>query len=111
MKHFCGDEMNKRIICTGITFTLAALLLCGEARATFATLAQRLPPASNAIIAVNVAKLVDSPYGKEAGWGSRLADSWEKKPLMIPPGAQRLIMAADVKSSSLEPYWEMSLIE
>src|SRR3954451_3863625 len=90
-----GDEMNKRSICTAITLTFAALFLCSEARATFATLAQRLPPASNAIIAVNVERMVDSPYGKEAGWGSRLAESWEKKPLMIPPGAKRLIMAAD----------------
>src|SRR5436309_839759 len=65
-------------------------------QATFPELALRLPPESNAIVAVNVARLVESPYGKNAGWGQRLAESWEKQPLMIPPGAQRLLMAADV---------------
>src|SRR5438034_7259986 len=103
--------MNDRILRTTLLATLTTLFLCGEARATFATLAQRLPPATNVIVALNVARVVDTPYGKEAQWGSRLADAWAKQPLMIPPGAQRLIMAADVKPSSFDSYWEMSLIE
>src|SRR6476661_7784829 len=102
--------MSKRIITT-LLVTLAAMLMRGEARATFATLAQRLPPASSAIVAVNVARVVQSPYGNEAQWGSRIADAWAKQPLMIPPGAQRLLMAADFKPSSFDSYWEMSLIE
>src|SRR3954447_11049377 len=102
--------MSNRIM-TSLLATLAATFLCGEARATFATLAQRLPPASSAIVAVNVARIVDSPYGKEAQWGSRIADAWAKQPLMIPPGAQRLLMAADFKPSTFDSYWEMSLIE
>jgi hypothetical protein len=103
--------MNKPTILRGLSAILVTIFLCGAARATFSTLAQRLPPASNAIIAVNVARIVDSPYGKDAGWGQRLADAWAKQPLMIPPGAQQLIMAADVKPSSFDSYWEMSLIE
>src|SRR3954454_6363130 len=102
--------MNKRIV-SALSLTLAALILCGQALATFPSLAQRLPPTSNVIVAVNIAKLVDSPYGKQAGWGQRLNEAWDKQPLMIPPGAQRLLMAADVKPSTLDSYWEMSLIE
>src|SRR3954453_14660897 len=102
--------MSKRIMTT-LLVTLAAMFLCGEARGAFPTPAQRLPPASSAIVAVNVAGVVESPYGKEAQWGSRIADAWAKQPLMIPPGAQRLLMAADFKPSSFDSYWEMSLIE
>src|SRR6185436_16832584 len=104
-------DMNKRTNCTAFSVALVVLSLCGISQAKFPDLAQRLPPASNAIIAVNVARLVESPYGKEAGWGERLAKAWANQPLMIPPGAQKLIMAADVKPSTLDSYWEMSLIE
>ena len=90
---------------------LVALWSCGVARATFPTLAQRLPATSNAIIAVNLNRLVNSPYGKNAEWGQRMADAWAKQPLMIPPGASLVLMAADVKTNSMESNWELSLME
>src|SRR3954470_235631 len=105
-----GDDMTKHIG-RGFLVTLAALFVCAEASATFLTLAMRLPESTNAIVAVNVSRLVVSPYGKNAQWGERLAEAWANQPLMIPPGAQRLIMAADVKPSSLDSIWEMSLID
>src|SRR5829696_22980 len=61
---------------------------------SFQTLAQRLPAASNAVVAVNVSKVLASPYAKREHWGSNAADAWAKQPVMIPPGARRLIMAA-----------------
>ncbi len=103
--------MSKRTMISGLSMAVAAILFCAEARATLLSLAQRLPPTSNVIVAVNVVRLVDSPYGKNAQWDQRLAESWDRQPLMIPPGAQRLIMAADVKPSTFDSYWEMSLIE
>jgi hypothetical protein len=101
--------MNMRMTQTAILALTA--LLCAQARATFLSLAMRLPPATNAVAAVNVERLVKSPYGQEAGWGQRLAEQWDKQPLMIPPGAKLILMGADVKPSSFDPYWEMSLIE
>src|SRR6476661_4705539 len=101
----------KTCLGTRLLIALVVLSCCDAARATFATTAQRLPETSNVIVAVNLAKLVDSPLGKKEQWGDRMAESWAKQPLMIPPGSTRLVMAADVKPSSMESTWEMSLIE
>ena len=104
--------MTKSIDWTG-RILLVTLLLAAQAQvqAAFPTLAERLPPATNVIVAVNVARLVQSPYGKQAGWDQRLADAWAKQPMMIPPGAKQVLMAANVKPSTFDSYWEMSLME
>src|SRR5688572_21653378 len=91
--------------------SLLALTLSNGARATFQTLAERLPAASNALVAVNVEKVLNSPYAEQEQWRQNIADSWAKQPMMIPAGATRLITVASVKTSVMEPYWELSLIE
>lgn len=111
-------EVNRSIWCGGspgwLRAAVAVLVLSpgGVAwAATFASLAERLPAATNAIVAVNVEKVLDSPIAKEEQWRQNLIDSWEKQPLMIPPDAVRVLSAAYVKTSTMESYWEMSLIE
>ena len=91
--------------------SLLALTLSNGARATFQTLAERLPAASNALVAVNVEKVLNTPVAQQEQWRQNIADSWAKQPMMIPPGATRLLTVASVKTSVMEPYWEMSLIE
>src|SRR4051812_24410627 len=95
-----------------------AMLMLGFAPAmtlgapmTFQKLAERLPAASNAVVAINVSKIMASPYGKREHWGTNYADAWAKQPVMIPPGTVKLIMAASVKPSTMDSYWEMSLCE
>src|SRR4051812_32719032 len=99
---------SKPIHCLAV-LVLAQSLALGAS--SFQELAQRLPAASNAVVAINVKKVLQSPYGKREHWGSNAADAWAKQPVMIPPGASRLIMAANIKTSTMDPYWEMSLIE
>jgi hypothetical protein len=98
-----------------ISLCLALLILAQGAvlgaELTFQELAQRLPASTNAVVAINVKKALASPYGKREHWGSNAPDAWAKQPVMIPPGASRLIMAADVKTSTIGSNWEMSLIE
>ena len=88
-----------------------ALVMADHARATFPTLAERLPAASNALVAVNVEKVLKTPLAEQEAWRQDMVDSWAKQPMMIPPGATRLLMVASVKTSVMEPIWEMSLIE
>ena len=76
----------KTCLGTRLLIALVVFSCCDAARATFATVAQRLPATSNVIVAVNVSKLVDSPYGKKEQWGERIAEAWARQPLMIPPG-------------------------
>jgi hypothetical protein len=96
---------------TAAAAVMVILALSTIAHANFKQLSQRLPASSNAVIAVNVAKLLETPYAKSEQWTERSADAWAKQPLMIPPGAKRVLMAADVKTSSMDSNWEMSLLE
>src|SRR6185295_14251330 len=98
-------------VCLCLVLLVLAEPLALGAELTFQELAQRLPASTNAVVAINVKKALASPYGKREHWGSNAADSWAKQPVMIPPGALRLIMAADVKTSTMDSNWEMSLIE
>ena len=75
-----------RSVAYAALFTLA---LSHSASATFPTLAERLPAASNALVAVNLEKVLKTPFAQEQQWRQSMADSWAKQPLMIPPGATR----------------------
>src|SRR5258707_10574421 len=98
-------------VCLRLPFVIEGRALALGAERSCQTLAQRLPASTNAVVAINVNKALASPYAKREHWGSNAADAWAKQPVMIPPGASRLIMAADVKTSTMDPNWEMCLIE
>src|SRR3954468_1395102 len=90
---------------------VAALGIANSAAANFKTLAQKLPASSNAIVALNVTKLLDTPYAKTEEWAKNCAAPWAKDPMMIPPGSTRLLMASEVQTNSMESVWEMTLME
>ena len=88
-----------------------ALILVADAQANFNALSKRLPASSNAVVAVNVEKVLNAPYAKSEQWAQTSTDAWAKQPLMIPPGSVRLLHAAEVRTDTMEPYWEMALME
>ena len=86
-------------------------LLCeAAARADFKSLAERIPDSANAVVAVNVEKVLNTPYA-QSEWTPKTAESWAKQPMMVPPGSRRLLMASDVRTDTMEPFWEMCLME
>ena len=92
---------------------LAAVIsigICTSVFATFKQLSQKLPAQSNAVVAVNVAKLLETPYAKNE-WTPTAADAWAKEPMMIPPGSTRLLMAAETRPDTMESIWECSVME
>jgi len=104
-------KMRGMPVCLCLAVLVFAHMVALGAEMNFQTLAQRLPASTNAVVAINVNKALASPYAKREHWGSNAADAWAKQPVMIPPGASRLIMAADVKTSTMDSNWEMCLIE
>ena len=90
---------------------LLAIALASQVRASFQTLAERLPPATNALVAVNVDKILNSPLATQENWRQDIQARWDKQPLMIPPGADRVLTAAWVKMPAMESIWEISQIE
>ncbi len=87
-----------------VAMTLSGLALLPSPAlraATFDALSQRLPAETDAIVAVNVSKILDSDYAKKQEWAANIADNWAKRPQVIPPGVNRLLMGAGFVPSRL----------
>jgi hypothetical protein len=105
--HFAGPSHYRSLM------IWAALLALGPsvAWASFQSLAERLPPATNALVAIDVEKVLNSPLATQEQWRQDMQSRWDKQPLMIPPGSARVLTAAWVKMPAMDSVWEMSLIE
>jgi hypothetical protein len=77
---------------------------------TFVELSRRLPEDANAVIVVNATAMYDSPLGKKENWRERFADAGESAPLMLPPTADRAVLAAELDIASLRPDWEAAVM-
>jgi hypothetical protein len=94
-----------------VVAAVIALGLVQRADGNFKTLSERLPAATNAVVAANVARLLETPFAKSEEWAQSSAAALANQPMMIPPGSTRVLMAADVKPSTLDSNWELSLME
>jgi len=74
-------------------------------------LLSRIPPGANAIAIINVKGVVDTPMGKQYKWKEKLADAYATKPLIVPPDATQVVLAAWINPANMRPIWEASVIE
>jgi hypothetical protein len=95
---------------------MALTCLTGAARADLSPLADRCPPNTNAVIAVDSAHLMTGPLAKRLGWvaaagangaaGAPRADS----PLPFVGVADALLLAMQWDVGQMEPAWELTLV-
>jgi hypothetical protein len=92
------------------SLVIAALVLscipAAFAADEFAALARFLPDDANAVIVVNAESLYGSPLGQKEGWKAKYVDAFEAAPLVLPPSAQRCVLAAEFELDTLRPAWE-----
>ena len=96
-----------------VAVALLAIILGGlsAARAVdFAVLARRVPADANAVVAVDCKALFASPLAKSAGWRERYADAFESAPLLIPPTADRGLVAASFDLETMRPSWQAAIL-
>ncbi|HMP06480.1 MAG TPA: hypothetical protein PJ982_09040 [Lacipirellulaceae bacterium] len=74
--------------------------------APFLDLARLLPSDANAIVAVNAESLFESPLGQQEQWRQQYADAFEAAPLIVPPRAERGVLAAEIDLTTLKSKWE-----
>ncbi len=90
----------------------AYLLAIGSiARADVKTLLSRIPPGANTIAVIDVNGVINTPMGKQNHWKEKLADAYAAKPLVVPPGALKLVLASWIEPATMRPVWEASAIE
>jgi len=80
-------------------------------RADFTDLIGRIPPNANAIIVVDFEKVMKSPLAGKENWKDKQADAYSDRPMIVPPGATRLITAALIDTKTLSSDWEVSVMD
>lgn len=90
------------------------LVCCGAAlpsQAQSGSGAQTMPGAANALMVVEVAKLLDSPLAKSLGTQSNMIKGYAGKPLAVPASARRVTIGALVNPGNMNSVWEAAIVE
>ena len=90
---------------------LLVLAVASVSAADVGQLLARIPGEANALVVIDVEKLMNSPLAKKEGWKQKLADAFENKPVVVLPGTKRVAMASFVDSVSGDSNWEVSVME
>lgn len=91
--------------------SVAAFAISTTAFADVNNLLSKIPPGANAIAVINVKGVIETPMGKQNNWKEKLADAYAAKPLIVPPDATQVVLAAWINPSSMRPVWEASVME
>jgi hypothetical protein len=103
---------KQRLTLAWIVVVVAAPLVGTQcAAAEFADLAKLLPTDANGVMLVNAAAMYSSPLGQREGWQQKYADASEATPMMLPPSAERCVLAAELDLKSLRPAWQAAVIQ
>jgi hypothetical protein len=99
---------------------IAAIVLCGGLAAAagptlqaaeFPALLKRVPGEANILVLVDVDRLLASPMAQEQGWKKKLTQDATQRPLILPPGAHKLIRAMSIDLTTQETAFELTLLE
>ena len=90
------------------TFILAQ---CAAARGQqFDELAKRLPAGANAIVLLNVDKIMNCPLGIQHDWKTKHEQRYAAGLSVIPPDAKQAIFATQLDLAEMAPQWESSVM-
>ena len=103
-------ELNPRNLRVFVAL-LGLLLSAAPALAETGTLAARLPKGANAVMTVEVERLVQSPVGQKLGLQSALLSGYADRPLAVPANARRVAIAALVHPAGVESIWQTAVID
>jgi hypothetical protein len=88
-----------------------AVAIPARGQAPAASPASRLPADANAVMVVDVAKLADSPWGKQNNLRGKLASGYAGRPLPVPGTARQLAIGARLNPVGMTSAWQAAVIE
>src|SRR3954453_19249554 len=74
-------------------------------------LEQRLPHRGNAVMTVDIVKLLDTPLAKTEGWQSKLISGYADRPLPVPATAKAMAVTAFVHPATLDAIWQAAAVD
>ncbi len=92
------------------------IVICMAARlevavAGFEELLLRVPADANTLVLIDAEKIMKSELAEKEGWKEKYATAYVDMPLMLPPNASRLVLAASIDLSSWTPSWEAAAMD
>ena len=102
-----------RLRLSALSLFVCAFFVGGEsiADAQFDDLLRRIPSDATAIIVMDVKGIHQSPIAVRRHWGQKHEQAYMQSPLILPPEADRIVLAADVDASNgFETEWEMAVM-
>ena len=102
--------MNFRWNCLAVGFCLT-ILNTAVAETPFDNLLRRVPSGANAVMVIDVTAVHSSPLAVREGWKDQHEAEYVKRPLILPPEAERMILAAQMDASqNLRQDWELAVM-
>lgn len=92
---------------------LAVLVMASHrvGAATFLEMSKWVPADANVVVAVDVAKALETPLAKERYWAATLQLRYSEKQTRILPSSEKQLMAASFDSATNRTQWEVLLID
>jgi hypothetical protein len=81
-----------------------------QAQDQFGQLVARIPRSANAVVILNMEKILASPMGVREGWKENLTKAFEAGIMRVPPEATRFVLAEQLDFQFMEPLWEAAVM-
>src|SRR5688572_19314544 len=103
--------MRRSAVLVGLLSILILGLISASAQAQFDELARQIPSSANAVVLVNVEKLMSSPIAIRDKWADRRDNAFASGFSLLPPDAKQAVLAMQVDLHMWVPLWETAILE
>jgi hypothetical protein len=90
---------------------LVLLATAHVASAQFGNLVNRVPDDANAMLLIDVDKLLASPMAQDEGWRAKLDQAFSAGLVILPPQAGRFMLSARLDFRQLRPLWRVAVLD
>ena len=93
-------------------FVFCIFLVSRTAVAEADELLRRVPASANALLVIDAKALEATPLAMQQGWKQKLEAANAERPLVLPPEADRIVVAAQLDSNrDLNLVWELAVMQ
>lgn len=94
-----------------VTAVLWAALLSQPALADFPELAKLVPEDANALVLIDMDKILASPAAEKGDWKNKIENAFEEGITILPPKTKRAILASQIDLEFMTQLWQTELLE
>jgi hypothetical protein len=94
-----------------ILVVLCTALLSRAALAGFPELANLVPADTNALVMIDMDKLLASPAAEKGDWKNKIENAFEEGMTILPPKTRRAILASQIDLEFMTQLWQTELLE